>query len=119
MIGKIYDGLQRPLEDIEKKLGPFIWRGATAERLNKRTKWKFVPEKGIRKGKEVQEGEIIGYVEETNLVRHYIMVPQGVRGKLVEIREGNFTVDEEVAEVEESGKRTAIKMSQERPIRIQ
>ncbi|MGC8547728.1 MAG: V-type ATP synthase subunit A [Candidatus Micrarchaeia archaeon] len=115
LIGNIFDGLQRPLETIEKRTGPFIARGALAERLDKNKKWRFVPL--AKKGANVKEGEIIGYVDETKLIRHYIMVPQGISGKLTQISGGNFTVAEAIAKIQIGTQVIPIKMSQERPVR--
>ncbi|MGC8629136.1 MAG: V-type ATP synthase subunit A [Candidatus Micrarchaeia archaeon] len=118
LIGRIFDGLQRPLEKIEQRTGPFIKRGVQAERLDKKAKWNFVPSKEIKKGTEVKEGQIIGYVDETKLIRHYIMVPYGVKGKIKEIKGGAYTIADDVAEIEDNGKTIGIKMSQERPVRL-
>ncbi|MEM3482895.1 MAG: V-type ATP synthase subunit A, partial [Candidatus Micrarchaeaceae archaeon] len=119
IIGKIFDGLQRPLELMEKKEGAFIRRGISAERIDKKARWHFVPDKQIRKGAHVDEGQIIGYVDETKLIRHYIMVPNGVSGTVKEIKEGNFTVEQAVAKVENDGKTIEISMIQQRPVRRQ
>ncbi|MGB9732750.1 MAG: V-type ATP synthase subunit A, partial [Candidatus Micrarchaeales archaeon] len=73
LLASIYDGIQRPLDAIAAKAGDFITRGIEASALDKRKKWKFVPMK--KKGDRVSEGEIIGYVQETELIKHYIMVP--------------------------------------------
>ncbi len=117
LLSKIYDGIQRPLEVLQKKSGAFIGKGISAEPIEKNKKWKFILEKGVSKGSSVKEGDIIGYVQETDFIKHYIMIPAGVHGKIKKISGGNFTVDDTVAEVE-SGKETfKVKMSQERSVR--
>ncbi|MGC8676222.1 MAG: V-type ATP synthase subunit A [Candidatus Micrarchaeia archaeon] len=118
LIGNIFDGLQRPLEAIERKTGAFITRGITANSLDRKTPWHFVPAKGIRKGARVAEGQIIGYVDETKLVRHYIMLPYGVSGILESIKEGDFAVEDKIAEVKlNDGKSAEVTMLQRRPVR--
>ncbi len=115
LLSKIYDGIQRPLEALEKASGVFIAKGIQAEPLDLKQKWKFEPT--AKEGDEVKEGDIIGYVQETELMKHYIMVPQGVKGKLKGIKSGQFTINDTVAEVDQGGKAAKIKMSQERSVR--
>ena len=115
LLTSIYDGVQRPLDVIAAKAGDFITRGIEASALDKRKKWKFVPMK--KKGERVSEGEIIGYVQETELIKHYIMVPYGIEGTIEQIKEGNFTIEEKVAEIKGSEK-YEVAMLQRRPVRI-
>jgi len=103
LLKSIYDGIQRPLDILREKSGDFIGRGVTIPALDQHIKWEFVPRKN--KNDEVQEGEIIGEVQETPLINHKIMVPFGINGKLSEINEGKYTVNENVAEIQtKSGK---------------
>ena len=95
LLTSIFDGVQRPLDAIAAKSGDFVARGISVEPLDKKRKWKFIPMK--KKGDYVKEGEIIGYVQETPLIKHYIMLPYGVEGKIESIREGNYTLEESVA----------------------
>jgi len=116
IVGKIFDGLQRPLEEIEKKTGAFIARGVNILSLDRKAKWKFVPI--AKKGSEVKEGEAIGYVDETKLVRHYILVPYGLGGKIESIKEGSYTITEPIATIKKAdGKEASISMMQTRPVR--
>ncbi len=118
ILEKIFDGVQRPLDVIEKRTGSFIRRGIEVPSLDRKKKWQFHADKGISKGKNISAGEIIGYVDETDLVRHFIMVPPGVSGKVTSIRSGSFTITETIATIEtESGKRD-ITMMQKRSVRI-
>jgi V/A-type H+/Na+-transporting ATPase subunit A len=117
LLTKIYDGIQRPLEILKSKSGAFIGKGITAEPIETKKKWKFVVDKNIKKGSAVKEGDILGYVQETESIKHYIMVPQGVQGKIKKINSGTFTIDETVAVVEQGSKSTNVKMSQERSVR--
>jgi len=87
LLTSIFDGVQRPLDAIAAKSGDFVARGISVEPLDKKKKWKFIPMK--KKGDYVKEGEIIGYVQETPLIKHYIMLPYGVEGKIESIREGS------------------------------
>ena len=97
LLKSIYDGIQRPLDVLREKSGDFIGRGVTIPALDQHIKWEFIPRKN--KNEEVQEGEIIGEVQETPLISHKIMVPFGINGKLSEISEGKYTVNENVAEI--------------------
>lgn len=117
IMSKIYDGIQRPLETLEKKSGSFIGKGISAEPLDRKAKWRFVMEKGVKKGMKVSPGMIIGYVQETALIKHYIMVPQGVGGTLKNIKSGNFTITAVIAKVENKGKSNDITMMQKRTVR--
>ncbi len=117
ILGMIYDGIQRPLDDLFKKSGAFIGKGISVASLDRNKKWKF--NASVKKGVRVSEGEILGYVQETPTIKHYIMVPYGVNGKVKEIRSGNFSIDSTIAKVEHNGKTMEIKMLQKRPVRIQ
>ncbi len=105
----IYDGIQRPLEVIKKKSGDFIGRGIVADPIDRKKKWKFIPT--AKKGARIGEGSIIGYVQETGLVKHYILIPEGIEGTIESIKEGNFTVEETVAEVKTGKNENKIKIT--------
>jgi V/A-type H+-transporting ATPase subunit A len=97
LLTSIYDGIQRPLDVLRQKSGDFISRGKIIPALDQHKKWEFIPTK--KKGDKVSQGEIIGEVQETPLIRHKIIVPFGTSGQLSEITEGNYTVSENVAEI--------------------
>lgn len=117
LLSNIYDGIQRPLEVLKAKSGAFIGKGLTASAIDRSKKWKFMVEKGIKNGSSVKQGEIIGYVQETEFLKHYIMVPMGVEGKITGIKDGTFKVDDRIATVEKGGKKTEITMLQQRSVR--
>ena len=100
LLTSIYDGIQRPLDLLREESGDFIGRGKVIPALDQKKKWDFVPVK--KKGDEVAPGEIIGEVQETPLIKHKIMIPHDVSGKLVEISEGQYTVNDNVAAVKNS-----------------
>jgi len=95
LLASIYDGIQRPLNVLREKSGDFISRGLIIPALDEKKAWEFKPTK--KKGMKVQEGEIIGEVDETPLVNHKIMIPPGVKGELKDIREGKFNIREAIA----------------------
>lgn len=97
LLKSIYDGIQRPLDILRQESGDFISRGKIIPALDQHKKWEFVPIK--KKGEDVSQGEIIGEVQETPLIRHKIVAPYGIHGQLSEITEGNFTVSENVAQI--------------------
>lgn len=118
LIGSIFDGIQRPLniiEDITKS--PYITRGIEVPSLDKEKKWGF--RAGLRPGENVQEGDILGEVQETTLVKHKIMVPPGVSGKIRKIENGNFKIEDTIAVISSThdGKEHKITMLQKWPIR--
>lgn len=116
LLTSIYDGIQRPLDLIEKKANSvFITRGIEVPSVSREKKWNFVPK--VKKGEEVSEGDIIGIVQETTLIEHRVMVPVGVSGVVKEINSGDYTVEEVVAIIDNSGKNEEVKMLQKWPIR--
>jgi V/A-type H+/Na+-transporting ATPase subunit A len=97
LLKSIYDGIQRPLDILRQESGDFISRGKIIPALDQIKKWKFIPIK--KNGEQISQGEIIGEVQETPLIRHKIVVPFGIHGILSEITEGNYTVSENVAQI--------------------
>ncbi|PIP11804.1 MAG: V-type ATP synthase subunit A [bacterium (Candidatus Stahlbacteria) CG23_combo_of_CG06-09_8_20_14_all_40_9] len=115
LIGSIYDGVQRPLDDIMKQIGNSITRGISLPGLDREHKWEFKPIK--KEGDKVNGGDIIGEVQETVLVTHKIMIPPDISGRIVEIKKGKFTVTDVVCVLEtENGKRD-ITLLQKWPVR--
>ena len=115
MLRHMYDGIQRPLEKLEDLAGNFLKRGVTAPALNRETKWEFEPKKSV--GDEVVAGDILGTVEETKVLTHKIMVPYGIKGKLKDIKSGEFTVEETIAVIETEDGDKEINMIQKWPVR--
>ncbi|CDZ74337.1 V-ATPase subunit A [Peptoniphilus sp. ING2-D1G] len=115
LIEQMFDGIQRPLEVLREETGDFLKRGASVKSLNREKKWDFKPQ--VQVGDEVSEGDILGTVQETPVVVHKIMVPIGIKGKITEIKEGSFTVEETVAVLENNGKETELNMIQRWPVR--
>ncbi len=116
IISSIYDGIQRPLEKIKELTGSnLLQRGVTVPSLDREAKWHFIPT--AKAGDEVQFGDIIGTVQETEVVLHKIMVPKGVNGKIKSITEGDYTVTEDIAVIEtEDGDKT-VQLMQRWPVR--
>lgn len=99
LISQMFDGIQRPLARFQTVTqSDFLVRGVQPPNLNRETKWDFVPCLAV--GDEVQAGDILGTVQETELVVHRILVPIGVSGRLTAIEAGSFAVEEAVYEVE-------------------
>ena len=92
LITSIYDGIQRPLDDIMKISGNNLQRGVEVASLKRDKKWEFVPV--AKAGDEVEAGDVLGTVQETAVVEQKIMVPYGVAGTVKEIKSGEFTVEE-------------------------
>ncbi len=100
LLTSIFDGIQRPLDVLREESGDFISRGKMIPALDQKKKWDFIPVK--KKGEQVAPGEIIGEVQETPLIKHKIMIPHNVSGELIDISEGQFTVNDNVASVKNS-----------------
>jgi len=115
LIGAIYDGIQRPLDVINRLHGDYIVRGIEQPPLDRTKKWHFYPVKYV--GNEVVPGDVIGYVQESKLVRHQIMVPVDVKGRLSMIEEKDGTIEDIIAKVETVTGTRELTMIQKRPVR--
>jgi V/A-type H+/Na+-transporting ATPase subunit A len=96
LLSNIFDGIQRPLSRLEEK-GDFIQRGIQMPALDRGKKWEFKPV--VKKGVSVEGGDVIGEVQETPLLLHKIMVPPGLSGEITELKEGSFTVEDEIGRI--------------------
>ena len=117
VIGKIYDGIQRPLDEIAQKSGSFIGRGVATTPVDLKKKYKFLP--AVKVGDEIGAGSVLGFVEETPLLTHSILAPPNhPGGKIVEaVKENNFNIDQVVAITENNGNRLELKMYHKWPVR--
>ena len=115
LITSIYDGIQRPLDDIMKLCGNNLKRGVEVPSLKRDKKWTFVPT--AKAGDEVEAGDIIGTVQETAVVEQRIMIPYGIEGTIKEIKGGDFTVDETVAVVTTKDGDKEVSLMQKWPVR--
>lgn len=106
LLSSMLDGIGRDLKEFARTQGYYLNRGAKIATLSKTAEWYFYPE--VKAGQQVVPGDRIGYVLEQTF-KHYIIVPQGVSGTVVSIREGAYTIEETVAVVED-------KKGDERPI---
>jgi len=115
LVIQIYDGVQRPLDILSREFGNYIVRGAEKPALVRTKRWHFTPR--VKAGSEVGPGDILGTVQETKVVEHRIMVPQGVAGKVVEITEKDATIEEVVAKIKTDSGEKPITMLQKWPVR--
>ena len=116
LIGSIFDGIQRPLAEIMKVSGTNLQRGVEVPSLPRDKKWHFTPEKQV--GDEVAAGDTVGTVQETAIVNHKIMVPDRIKGKIVEIAEGDYTVEETVYKIETDKGVKEFTLMQSWPVRV-
>ena len=116
LIESIFDGIQRPLDKIREKMGDRIHRGVSISPLDHDKKWKFEPI--AKKGDSVTGGDFLGSVQETTLVKHYVMVPPNMAGTVEWVAEGEHTIDETIAKIKTaSGEVKDISMLQRWPVR--
>ena len=115
MLERMYDGIQRPLEKLEELAGNFLTRGVTSPGLDRDKVWEF--KALLEKGAEVEAGDILGEVEETTVITHKIMVPNGIKGRLKEIKSGEFKVADTIAVVETEDGDKELNMIQYWPVR--
>ncbi|MCR4795313.1 MAG: V-type ATP synthase subunit A [Ruminococcus sp.] len=115
LIGSIFDGIQRPLDDIRKVCGNNLARGVEVPSLKREPLWKFTP--SVKAGDKVIGGDIIGTVPETDIVLHKIMVPNGIEGTVKKISEGEFHADDTVCVIETEKGEKELTLIQKWPVR--
>jgi V/A-type H+-transporting ATPase subunit A len=113
LLTQIYDGIQRPLEVLEERMGVYISRGVDADGLDMEKKWEFAPT--VEKGDSVSGGHTIGTVQETETIEHRVMVPPDKGGVVKSVADGEFTVTETVCTLEDG---TELQMMQNWPVRL-
>jgi len=117
MLEAVYDGVQRPLDVLERMAGAFLSRGVTAPGLDRDKQWEFAPV--VKAGDRVESGDIIGTVQENAVIEHRIMVPPGVSGTVADIAAGSYTVTDPVGHLKtESGESVDLIMMQVWPVRV-
>ena len=116
LIGAIFDGVQRPLNVISLRHGPFIVRGVKEKALPRDKEWEFEPL--VREGDEVVEGDILGEVKETEIVVHKILVPPGVNGKVEKVFSGKKKIEDTVVVLKTEDGKKEISMLTKWPVRI-
>ena len=112
LLTQIYDGIQRPLPVLEKTMGTFIERGVDADGLDLEKVWDF--EATVNVGDELESGNVIGTVQETETIVHKVMLPPGISGKVASIESGSFNVTQTVCTLDDG---TEIQMMQKWPVR--
>ncbi|HEX6294348.1 MAG TPA: V-type ATP synthase subunit A [Nitrososphaeraceae archaeon] len=117
VIGKIYDGIQRPLEEIAKKSGAFISKGIATTPIDMKKKYRFLPK--VKVGDNIIAGSVLGTVEETPLLTHSILVPPNSKGgKITHISsEGDYDLEHSICTVENNGKKSQLMMYHRWPVR--
>ena len=117
LIGSIFDGIQRPLVRIMEETGNNLKRGIEIPSLSREDSWHFAPLKKV--GDKVEAGDIIGSVQETVIIEHKIMIPNGMNGTIISIDEGDYKITDSVAVVETAeGERKEVTMVQKWPVRV-
>lgn len=117
LLSNIFDGIQRPLKEIYEGIAQsgFLKRGTQVPSLSRTKKWHFKPQKKV--GDKVSPGDVIGAVQETPLISHKIMVPHQISGEIVSIvKEGEYTIIEEIYVLKTGEKDESMKMLQKWPV---
>lgn len=115
LITGIFDGIQRPLTTLFFKYGSRISRGVSVNNLGRDKKWTFVPK--VKVGDVVEEGDVLGVVQETEIVEHRILVPNGISGTVESVQAGDFTIEETVAEIMTPSGIKTVSMLRKWPVR--
>ena len=117
LISNIYDGIQRPLKEVMNVCGTNLHRGVEVPSLNRNKKWSFSP--SVSAGDRVEAGDILGTVQETDIVVHKIMVPPTVKGTVETIESGDFTVTDTVCVLTlDNGNKKELTLMQKWPVRV-
>lgn len=116
LVTNIYDGIQRPLEELYKLAGTNLPKGVDAPALSRQKKWHFTP--CLKEGDKCEGGTIIGYVDETEVVKHKIMVPPKMSGEIVSLAEGDYTVTDEIGRINTPGGVKSLTLMQKWPVRM-
>ena len=116
LMSQIYDGIQRPLDVISAGHGSFIARGIEEPAIDYERRWEFTAV--AQSGSEVVGGTRLGFVQETEIVKHWVMVPPGLRGTITSLASGTYTVTERIGELEDPfGQKHELKLAQRWPVR--
>ena len=115
LIGSIFDGIQRPLDEIRRLTGNNLKRGVEVPSLNREKKWSFVPSVAV--GDELEAGDVLGTVQETESVVQKIMVPPNMAGTVKSISRGEYTVEEPIAVLSTKDGDQELTMMQRWPVR--
>ena len=117
IITNIYDGIQRPLETMHEKYGPNIIRGIDEPAIDRAARWDF--RATARKGDRVRGGDFLGYVDETEVVKHWVMVPPKVSGEILELLSGSYTVTDTIGKIKtDKGDIVDVTLMQKWPVRV-
>jgi len=119
LLESIYDGIQRPLNTIYEQAGHFITRGINVPGLDRSRKFDLIPNPDLKEGDEIQVGDILGEVRETELMMHRVMVPPTVKGGILKRKpeKGTFTIEDVIAEIDADGEVQEVRMAHRWPVR--
>ena len=116
LMSQIYDGIQRPLDVISASHGSFIARGIEEPAIDYERRWEFTAV--TQRGREVVGGTRLGFVQETEIVKHWVMVPPGLRGTITSLASGTYQVTERIGELEDPfGQKHELRLAQRWPVR--
>ncbi len=117
LLTNIYDGIQRPLEAMRIRCGSNITKGIDEPALDRQKLWHFEAQKEF--GDRVKAGDVLGTVQETEVITHKIMVPPGKDGTVVELRTGDFKVTDRIGKIKyDDGRMEDITLIQKWPVRV-
>jgi len=120
LMGQIFDGVQRPLERIAAEHGDYIPRGVRIPSLDRERQWEFIPDEKLESGQRLEGGEILGEVQETEILTHKILCPPNISGELIELAPGGkYTVEQAIGRIQlDNGKIHKLRLYHRWPVRI-
>lgn len=117
LIGTIFDGIQRPLAEIMRVSGTNLHRGVEVPSLSREKRWHFTP--SMQAGDAVRGGDVLGTVQETPVVLHKILAPNGIVGTVADLAEGDYTVDAVIGHITSAnGSEIPVRLMQSWPVRV-
>ena len=117
LLTNIYDGIQRPLEAMRERCGSNITKGIDEPALDRQKLWHFEAARVF--GDVVKAGDVLGMVQETEVITHKIMVPPGFDGTVIELRSGDFKITDKIGKIKlNDGRMEDISLMQKWPVRV-
>ena len=116
IMGNIFDGIQRPLDKLDEVSPIFIQPGVHVPSLDRDKEWDFIPT--VQMGQAVNAGDKLGYVQENSSLKHWILVPEGKAGEVVDIKASSYKVTDTICQIKQKDEVVGVTMYQKWPVKI-